>query len=465
MQLHLTPVPDTTHSIALPCPSALVTDLYEITMAAAYFENKFEANATFELFVRSLPNGRGYLVFGGLEQALDFLEQVRFKPHEVDYIRRHPMFQHVSDAFFDYLRDFHFTGEVWAIREGTPVFGQEPLIRVTAPIIEAQLIETFLLNSVAFPTMIATKAARLVEAAQGRAVVEFGTRRAHGAQAGLLAARASYIGGCIGTSNVEAGYHYGIPTYGTVAHSFVMSYGDEEEAFRRFCDLYPEESILLIDTYDTKRAVEKIIAMGLRPKGVRLDSGNLAEQSRIVRDMLDSAGLHDTRIFASGDLDEFIVTRMLAQQAPIDFFAVGTALVTSRDAPSLGAVYKLAELEQDGETRYAAKFSEDKITYPGKKQVFRFSDQGGCYERDIIGCEGEHYADAQPLLERFMRNGKRLAPAPSLNEVRQHAAQSLKRLPSKYRELKDAPSYPARFSDDLNRLLDSVRKEVASPRS
>lgn len=455
-------MPDTTHSIGLPCPSALVTDLYEITMAAAYFENKFEANATFELFVRSLPNGRGYLVFAGLEQALDFLEQVRFKSQEIDYIRRHPMFKNISDAFFDYLRDFRFTGEIWAVREGTPVFGNEPLIRVTAPIIEAQLIETFLLNSVAFPTMIATKAARLVEAAQGRAVVEFGTRRAHGAQAGLLAARASYIGGCIGTSNVEAGYHYGIPTYGTVAHSFVMSYADEEEAFRRFCDLYPEESILLVDTYDTKHAVEKIIAMGLRPKGVRLDSGDLAEQSKMVRGMLDAAGLRDTRIFASGDLDEFIITRMLAQQCPIDFFAVGTALVTSKDAPSLGAVYKLSEIEQNGTARYAAKFSEDKMTYPGKKQVFRFSDSGGCFERDIIACEGEKYSGAQPLLECVMSNGKRVAHTPSLDEVRQHAAESLQRLPRKYRELKDAPKYPVKFSDELNRLLSNVRREVNS---
>jgi nicotinate phosphoribosyltransferase len=293
-------------------------------------------------------------------------------------------------------------------------------------------------------------------------VVEFGTRRAHGAQAGLLAARASYIGGCIGTSNVEAGYHYGIPTYGTVAHSFVMSYGDEEEAFHRFCELYPEESILLIDTYDTRRAVEKIIAMALHPKGVRLDSGDLAEQSRMVRDMLDAAGLRDTKIFASGDLDEFIITRMLAQQCPIDFFAVGTALVTSKDAPSLGAVYKLVELERNGDTRYAAKFSEDKMTYPGKKQVFRFSDQRGCYERDLIGCAGEHHADAQPLLECMMRDGKRIAPAPPLGEVRQHVAQSLNRLPAKYTELRDAPKYPVKFSDELNHLLDHVRQEVRS---
>lgn len=428
-------------------------------MAAAYFDQKFEANATFELFVRSLPDGRGYLMFAGLEQALDFLEQVRFKPEEVEFVRRHAMFAHISRAFFDYLRDFRFSGEVWAVREGTPVFGEEPLIRVTAPIIEAQLMETFLLNSVAFPTMIATKAARLVEAAQGRGVIEFGTRRAHGAQAGLLAARASYIGGCMGTSNVEAGFHFGIPTYGTVAHSFIMSYDDEGEAFSKFSELYPEQSILLVDTYDVRGAIEKIISMELRPRGVRLDSGDLAEQSKMARRMLDAAGLQETKIMASGDLDEFIVTRMLAQQCPIDVFAVGTALVTSKDAPSLGAVYKLVELERNGNVRYAAKFSEDKVTYPGKKQVFRFAGDDGCYQRDMIAHESETHDSAKPLLQFVMSRGKRLVASPDLNSIRAYAAESLRRIPSKYRELQNAPRYPVRFSDELKRMLGEVREK------
>ena len=431
-------------------------------MAAAYFENKFDATATFDLFVRSLPDGRGYLVFAGLEQALDFLEQVRFKDEEVEFVRRHPMFKHVSSNFFDYLRDFRFSGEVWSMREGTAVFGEESLIRVTAPIIEAQLIETFLLNSVAFPTMVATKASRLVEAAQGRGVIEFGMRRAHGAEAGLLAARASYIGGCLGTSDMEAGFHFGIPTYGTVAHSFVMSYEDEGEAFRRFSDLYPDNSILLVDTYDSRRAIEKIIAMGLNPKGIRLDSGNLAEESKMARAMLDAAGLRQTKVFASGDLDEFIITRMLAQQSPIDMFAVGTALVTSKDAPSLGAVYKLAELEHDGRVRYAAKFSEDKVTYPGRKQVFRFADANGCYERDVIACEGERYERASPLLECAMRDGRRTQDSPALTEIRDFARASVQRIPSRYRELHNAPKYPVKYSDDLVRLLERVRGRISS---
>jgi nicotinate phosphoribosyltransferase len=445
------------HSI--PCPSALVTDLYELTMAAAYFENKFEAEATFELFVRSLPNGRGYLLFAGLEQALDFLEQVRFTAEEVEYVRRHPMFKRVSDAFFDYLREFRFTGEVWAVSEGTPVFANEPLIRVKAPIIEAQIVETFLLNSVAFPTLVATKAARLVEAAQGRGVVEFGTRRAHGPQAGLLAARASYIGGCLGTSNVEAGYHFGIPTYGTIAHSYIMAHESEEKAFKDFSALYPENSILLVDTYDTLRAIDKIVSMGLRPQGIRLDSGNLAELSKHARQKLDAAGLSDTKIFASGDLDEFIITRMLAQNAPIDFFAVGTALATSKDAPALSAVYKLAELTHDGRTRYTAKFSEDKATYPGAKQLFRFCDGEGNYRCDVIGREHEHVA-GEPLLARVMKDGRRCTASPLLLEIREYAGYALSRLPLRHRELKDALPYPVRISEGLQNLLDKAQGSI-----
>lgn len=433
-------------------------------MAAAYFEDRFEAEATFELFVRSLPDGRGYLLFAGLEQALDFLEQVRFKPEEVDFVRQHPMFKGASQGFFEYLRGFKFSGEVWAIREGTPVFANEPLIRVKAPLIEAQLIETFLLNSVAFPTMIATKAARLVEAAQGRAVVEFGTRRAHGPQAGLLAARASYIGGCVGTSNVEAGYAFGVPTYGTIAHSYIMSYEAEEEAFLKFVKLYPEDSILLVDTYDTLCAIDKIVAMGLRPKGVRLDSGNLAELSKQVRRKLDAAGLNETKIFASSDLDEFAITRMLAQQAPVDVFAVGTALVTSKDAPSLGAVYKLVELKQGGERRYTAKFSEDKATYPGTKQVFRFSDSKGNFERDVIGCAGEKRKDAEALLMCMMKNGRRLEPKPALANIREYARQSLSRLPQRYRELQAADRYPVEVSGELERLREEVQASITAHR-
>src|SRR5881628_1636696 len=304
----------------------LFTDLYELTMAAAYFENQFTAKASFELFVRSLPRERSFLLTAGLEQALEYLENVRFGEEEIEYLRRQPVFGHISDGFFDYLRDFRFTGEVWAVPEGTPVFGEEPLLRVTAPIIEAQIAETFLLSTLTFQTMIASKAARVVAAAEGRGVVEFGSRRAHGPEAGVLAARAAYIGGCTGTSNVNAGARFGIPTFGTLAHSFVMAYSDEEEAFRRFQQFFPDHSVLLVDTYDTLAAIEKIIHAGLRPKSVRLDSGDLVDLSRQVRRRLDQSGLAETRIFASGDLDEFVIADLLARGAQIDAFGVGTAL-------------------------------------------------------------------------------------------------------------------------------------------
>ncbi|MFB3813760.1 MAG: nicotinate phosphoribosyltransferase [Terriglobales bacterium] len=448
------------------CHSVLLTDLYELTMGAAYFQcNLHRATASFELFVRNLPQHRGFLLMAGLEQAVDFLEKLHFEPDEIEYLRRHPMFKRVPPEFFDYLADLRFTGEVWAMPEGTPVFGDEPLLRVTAPIVEAQIVETYLLATLTFQTMIATKAARLVEAAQGRDVVDFGTRRAHGPEAGVLAARAAYVGGCVGTSNVEAGVRFGIPTLGTVAHSFIMAYGDEERAFRDFANLFPENVVLLVDTYDTMAAIEKIIRSGLRPRGVRLDSGNLAELSQQVRQRLDAAGLRDTRIFVSGDLDEFAITRLLAQDAPADLFAVGTALVTSKDAPALGGVYKLVEVHEQHAAqarmlpRYTAKFSADKFSYPGSKQVFRFSD-GQCYSHDVLACAGESYPEGEPLLEPVMRAGKRLRPAPALPAIREQARDKVCRLHATVRELHSPARYAVQVSEELQKLLEQVRKET-----
>ena len=443
--------------------SALLTDLYELTMAAAYFENEFHASASFELFVRSLPAERSFLLAAGLEQALDYLENLHFEPGDIDYLRSQPVFAHVSDAFFDYLKDFRFSGEVWAIPEGTPVFGEEPLLRVTAPIVEAQIVETFLLSTLTFQTMIASKAARVVAAAEGRGVVEFGTRRAHGPEAGVLAARAAYIGGCMGTSNVEAGQRFGVPVFGTLAHSFVMAYSNEEEAFRRFQQLFPEHAVLLIDTYDTLAAVEKIIQAGLRPRSVRLDSGDLLELSKQVRRRLDQAGLHETRIFASGDLDEFAIADLLTRGAHIDAFGVGTALATSKDAPALSGVYKLVDVESGEGPSYRAKFSQEKATYPGRKQVFRFPDSNGGHREDIIACEGERYPDGKPLLSCVMRQGQRLAPSPKLQQVQNRARQELAKLPEACHRLRHAEAYPVRFSRGLEKLLENVRERLSVP--
>jgi nicotinate phosphoribosyltransferase len=429
-------------------------------MAAAYFESGFWANASFELFVRSLPEQRSFLLSAGLEQALEYLEDVRFREEEIEYLRLQPVFRHISDAFFDYLRDFRFMGEVWAIPEGTPVFGEEPLLRVRAPVIQAQIVETYLLSTLTFQTMIASKAARVVAAAEGRDVVEFGSRRAHGPDAGVLAARAAYIGGCVGTSNVEAGHRYRIPIFGTMAHSFVMAYAKEEEAFRRFQQLFPEHSVLLVDTYDTLAAIDKIIRNDLHPTAVRLDSGDLLELSKRVRHELDRAGLNKTRIFASGDLDESTIADLLAGGAPIDAFGVGTALATSKDAPALGGVYKLVDFESGRGVRYRAKFSEDKITYPGPKQVFRFHDSGGIYREDIIARQCEDYSEAVPLLQRMMRDGRRIMTSPPIQDIQRCAREQLARLPAASRRLLRPEPYRVRFSKGLENLLATVRQQT-----
>jgi nicotinate phosphoribosyltransferase len=440
--------------------AALFTDLYELTMAAAYFENGFSANASFELFVRSLPPERSFLLSAGLEQALQYLENVRFRQDEIEYLRRQPAFRRVSGEFFDYLREFRFTGSVWAMPEGTPVFGDEPLLRVTAPIIQAQIVETFLLSTLTFQTMIASKAARVVAAANGRDVLEFGSRRAHGPGAGVLAARAAFIGGCTGTSNVEAGHRFGIPVFGTMAHSFVMAYVKEEEAFQEFQKLFPESSVLLVDTYDTLAAIDKIIENNLRPTGVRLDSGDLLNLSKRVRQKLDQAGLTETRIFASGDLDEFTISDLLARGAAIDGFGVGTALATSKDAPALSGVYKLVDLESKHGVLYRAKFSEEKTTYPGPKQVFRFQNADGIYREDIIARSSEDYPDATPLLQPVMREGKRIAPPVAIQDIQVRALEELAKLPAASRRLREPTPYRIKFSNKLEDLLAVVRQQV-----
>ena len=442
------------------CHSALLTDLYELTMAAAYFENNFHASASFELFVRSLPPQRSYLLAAGLEQALEYLEDFHFRDEEIDYLRRHPVFQHVSSDFFDHMRKLRFTGEVWAMPEGTLAFAEEPLLRVTAPIIEAQIVETFLLSTLTFQTMIASKAARVVEAAQGRPVVEFGSRRAHGAEAGVIAARAAFIGGCNGTSNVEAGLRFGIPTFGTQAHSFVMAYRDEEHSFRDFERLFPEHGVLLIDTYDTLAAADKIIRSGLRPGSVRLDSGDFVELSREVRKRFDEAGLTATKIFASGDLDEFVIADLLARGARIDAFGVGTALATSKDAPSLSGVYKLVDVDFGQGPAGRAKLSNDKSTYPCRKQVFRTSAADGSYSGDVVAGESEHIDHTEALLACVMRGGKRLSGSPKIQDIQQRAKGQLARLPRQSRTLQNAERYPVQFSRSLKKNLEEIRNRV-----
>jgi nicotinate phosphoribosyltransferase len=443
---------------------SLSTDLYELTMMAGYYVSGLRAPATFELYVRELPRNRSFLVAAGLEQALEYLESLRFTDGEIDYLRRLPMFEPVPRAFFDeYLPSVRFTGEVWAVPEGTPVFAHEPILRVTAPIAEAQLVETALLATIGFQTSIASKAARVVHAAAGRSVIEFGSRRAHGTGAACLAARAAYLGGCHGTSNVEAGFRFGIPVSGTMAHSWVMSFEREADAFEAFYRLYGRRSTLLLDTYDTVAAATALAATGMRPRSVRLDSGDLAALSRQVRVILDAHGLTATRIFGTGDLDEHKIATLVAAGTPIDGFGVGTALSTSKDAPALGGVYKLVAFERDGRVIEALKLSEGKLSYPGAKQVWRQRAVPKLPAGDLLALATEAGPPgARPLLGRVMDRGRRTASSPPLASLREACRQALDDLPHGIRRLDRVEAYPVGVSDALRSLTDRLTAAALS---
>jgi nicotinate phosphoribosyltransferase len=435
-------------------------------MAAGYVQTGFRAQATFEVFVRSLPERRNYLVAAGIEQALQFLQNARFSEDEVAYLRGLDVFRHVRHEFFDFLREFHFSGEVWAVPEGTIFFPGEPILRITAPIAEAQIVETTLLSILHLQTLIASKAARVTTAADGRPVVEFGSRRAHGPEAAVYAARAAYIGGCEGTSNTFAGYRFDIPVYGTQAHSWIMAHEDEADAFRDFLAIYPEHAILLLDTYDVRAAFDKMLELGIRPRGIRLDSGDLREDSIWARRRLEAACWNDVQIFASGDLDEDRIAQLLRSGSEVDAFGVGTALATSSDAPHLGLIYKLTELQVDGEVRQAAKLTEAKETYPGCKQVFRCGGGHEEYCGDIIGLAEEQFLGTEPLLGLAMQNGQRVRPFDATPPetamlARERFLEARRHLPWETRGLAKARSaYPVRYSNRLETMLEDVRRSV-----
>ena len=442
-------------------PTALSTDLYELTMAAGHYVAGTSRSATFELSVRGLPRERGYLLAAGIEPALAYLEDLRFTAPEIEYLRRLPQLSRVPARFFDgYLPRFRFIGDVWAMAEGEPVFPDEPLLRVTAPVIEAQLVETALLSTVLFQTSVASRASRMVRAAAGRPVYEFGARRAHGTEAGVLAGRAAFVGGCSGTSDVEAGLVYGLPLAGTMAHSWVMSHDTETEAFVRFMDVYGDRTVLLVDTYDSERAVDRIAAARLAPFGVRIDSGDLVAESRRVRARLDASGLQATKIFASGDLDERQIAQLVQRRAPIDVFGVGTALSTSSDAPALGGVYKLVEVERAGRVQPVLKLSPGKGTYPGVKQVWRVTD--GCRATHDILATGDEPPPRQgrALLGQVMRRGRRVRSAPPLQEIRERALGAVDELPAEVLRLDGPAPYPVAVSDGLARLTGDLQRRM-----
>ena len=433
--------------------AAAFVDLYELTMAASYFAHGLNEPATFELSVRRLPPGRGFLVACGLEDALAFLDGFAFNVEAVDYLRSLDTF---DQAFLDALGRLRFTGDVWAVPEGETVFAKEPLLRVTAPLIEAQLVETFLLNATTFQTMIATKAARIALACAERTFVDFSGRRDHGADAALKVARASFVGGASATSNVLAGQLYGLDLSGTMAHAYVLSFPSEIEAFRAYARDFPESAVLLIDTYDTVEGARRAASVanelrgeGVAIRGVRLDSGDLGALARAVRDVLDAEGCDDLRIFASSDLDEYRIAELVAEGAPIDAFGVGTRLGTSADAPSLGGVYKLVA----GPQGPVMKRSTGKVSLPGIKQVYR-EERDGESVADTIALAGEPGAPGRPLLAQVMAAGERLTPPEPLATLRERRAAAVASLPEAAMRL-DASSeaYPVRLSSGLTNLM------------
>jgi nicotinate phosphoribosyltransferase len=441
----------------------LLTDLYQLTMAQAYFHEQRMGEATFSLFIRSYPPNRGYFVSAGVKDVLEYLQALSFDDDALDYLAAQKFF---SEDFLHYLGDLKFTGTVWAIPEGRIFFTDEPVLEVTAPIIEAQLIETFVINQIHLQSLIATKAARCVDAAAGRPVVDFALRRSHGIDAGMKVARASYLAGFAGTSNVRAGQQYGMPIVGTMAHSFIMSFEREIDAFRAYVSSFPNHSILLIDTYNTlsgaKNAVQvaqEMAGRGEKLIGVRLDSGDLAEQARQVRKIFDEAGLPQVKIIGSGGLDEYDLAECGAANVPFDSYGVGTKMGTSADAPWTDMSYKLVEYDH----RPVLKLSAGKASWPGKKQIFRLRDGTGQFTRDVIGQRDESLA-GEALLNDYMHEGKIRGHLPSLIESRKVFAEDFAALPADVKAIRDPARYTVEYSSQLQTLLVEVERRVSSNR-
>jgi nicotinate phosphoribosyltransferase len=443
--------------------AALFVDLYELTMAASYHAHGLDEPATFDLFARDLPPGRGYLVSCGLDTALDYLERLRFDEDTLAYLRSLETF---DESFLAQLGSLRFTGDVWAILEGELVFPNEPIVRVTAPLVEAQIVETFLLNCLGYQTMIATKAARVATACGGRRFVDFSPRRDHGTDAAVKTARASYVGGASGTSLVLAGQAYGLALSGTMAHSYVMRFDSEADAFLTYARDFPGHSIFLIDTYDTIKGAHTVVEVAgklepeLLPRAVRLDSGDLATLAPAVRRVLDDGGLTEVQILASGDLDEYRIAALLASGAPIDSFGVGTQLGTSGDASHVGVVYKLVE-DASGPK---VKLSTDKVTLPGRKQVFRRTDDDGMLHSDVLALQDETVSDARALLTLVMRSGERVGDREPLDALRDRCRDAVGALPARLRALEpEGAPYEVQLSAGLDDLVRRLHERLEKP--
>ena len=466
----------------------LLTDFYELTMMNGYFEDGTHQNeAVFDMFFRYKPE-LNYAIFAGLEQALDYIENLRFEQEDIEYLRSLGAF---DEKFLDYLKDFRFTGDVYSAVEGEVVFPGEPILIVKAPLAQAQLLETAILNIIGHQTLIATKTSRIIEAANGKSVVEFGLRRAQGPDAGVYGARASIIGGCDGTSNVLAAKEFSLSCKGTFAHSWVMSFNNELEAFRAYAKLFPDNCLLLVDTYDTLRSgvpnaitvFKELAKSGHKPLGIRLDSGDLAYLSKQARKMLDDAGFKDTIIFASGDIDEDVLTALNIQNAKIDVYGVGTRLITSENTPSLGGVYKLSRIEINGVKYDRMKISStlEKMTNPGFKKVVRLYDKKtGMAAADLIALRDETLAkpltitheqdrwkkftmndyDAREILVKVMENGKRIYDCPPVAQSAKYAKTEKAKLWDEYKRLLNPSFYRVDISDKLYAVKQSFLHRI-----
>ena len=449
---------------ARPENSALLTDLYQLNMMRGYLETDMTRTAVFEFFMRRLPDRRGFLMAAGLAQVVEYLERLHFTATELQWLEESGRF---DDRMIDYLARLRFTGDVDAMPEGTVFFADEPIIRVAAPLPVAQLIETRIINLLHFESLIAAKAARMVLAAPGKILLDFGLRRAHAAEAGMLAARASYLAGFTGTATVPALPVFGIPIFGTMAHSFIQAHHDEAQAFEDFAHARPDATVFLIDTYDTEKAAEKVVALaprlaraGIRIQGVRIDSGDLAAHARKVRAILDAGGLAEVKIFASGGLDEDDLLEFARSGAPIDGYGIGTSLTTSSDVAALDCAYKLQEYA--GTPR--RKKSEGKATWPGRKQVFRRVDADGSMAGDLIMLQDEAGPDGgEPLLRPVLRGGQRVDALPTLEEARQTAAHNLAALPEPLRRLEKGIAYPVEVSTGLRDMAAEMDRRVGDP--
>jgi len=431
----------------------MVTDLYELTMANVYFKINENKRAVFSFYTRPTEK-RNYFVFVGLKELIDYLLNIKFSDQDIEYLKSTGLF---SNEFLDYLRNFKFTGNLYAIDEGSVFFPNEPVVQIEAPLIEAQIIETFLINTLQLPILVATKSVRCYTVAKGKALVDFSLRRTHGVDAGLKVAYSSYIGGFDGTSNVLAGKRYGIKVFGTMAHSFILALQNEERAFEEFAKVYPENTIFLVDTFDTingvKRAIKVIKKLGLRSfKGIRIDSGDLVKLSKEARKILDEAGFKDAKIFVSGGIDEYEIERLLKEGAKIDGFGVGTKLGVSADLPYLDCVYKLVEYGG----RPVAKFSKNKITYPFKKQIYRIT-KNGKFLKDIITKYDER-AEGKPLVKEFVKNGELIQRLPSLEEIRRLTLSQLELLPEELKDIKEYKGFLPELSKDIIETVENLKK-------